>query len=73
MKFCLKKTKLWVHFINVFTRSFYVRRSQKCKKVLDLTVFFALLGSACVKTAHKHADEIDARLPTLNCFTELLY
>ena len=39
----------WVDFINVFTQSFYTGRSQKRKKLLDLTVFFALLGSSCVK------------------------
>ena len=33
--------------------SFYAHRSQKRKKVLDLTVFFALLGSLLVKAAHK--------------------
>ena len=39
--------------------SFYARRSQKCKKLLNLTVFFALLGSAHVKATCKHVDEID--------------
>ena len=42
-----------VDFINVFTRSFYARRSPKRKKVFELTVFFALLGSARVKAARK--------------------
>ena len=46
-------SKLGVNFINVFMRSFYALRSQKRKKMLDLTDFFALLGSACVKAAHK--------------------
>ena len=32
---------------------FYARRSQKRKKMLELTVFFALLGSSCVKAACK--------------------
>ena len=39
----------WVNFINMFMRSFYDRRSQKRKKLLELTVFFGLLGSARVK------------------------
>ena len=30
-----------------------MRRSQKSKKLLQLTVFFALLGSACIKAACK--------------------
>ena len=42
---------LGVNFINVFTRSFYARRSQKWKKLLDLTVFLRFLGSAFVKAA----------------------
>ena len=35
--------RLGVNFTNVFTRRFYARRSPKRKKLLDLTVFFALL------------------------------
>ena len=42
-----------VNFINMFTCSFYARRSQKRKKLLDMTVFFALLGSAHVNAASK--------------------
>ena len=42
-----------VNFINVFTHSFHERRSQRCKKLLNLTVFLALLGSAWVKAAHE--------------------
>ena len=34
-------------------RSFYTPRSEKRKKLLELSVFFALLGSACVKTVRK--------------------
>ena len=42
-----------VNFINVLTRSFYATWSQKRKKLLDVSVFFALLGSAHVKAACK--------------------
>jgi len=35
------------------TNSIYVRRSQRHKKLLDMTVFFALLVSAWVKAAHR--------------------
>ena len=42
-----------VNFINVFTPSFYDCRSQKRKKLLELTAFFVLLGSALVKAARK--------------------
>ena len=47
-----------VNFINVFTCSFYVRRSRKRKKQCYLTVFLALLGFVRVKAARKHVDEI---------------
>ena len=42
-----------------FMHNFYVRRSQKRKKLLDLTVFFALLGSLHVKAVRLDNDEID--------------
>ena len=48
-------------FINLFTHSFYKRTSQKHKKLLDLTVFFTLLGSARVNAGCKHIYEIDPR------------
>ena len=35
------------------TSSFYVQRSLKRKKLLNLTVFFVLLGSGCVKAARR--------------------
>ena len=48
-----KERRSVVNFINVFTRSFYTCRSWKRKKLLELTVFFALLGSALIKAACK--------------------
>ncbi len=36
-----------------FEHSFYMRRSQKCKKPDGLTVFFALWGSAFIKVERK--------------------
>ena len=42
-----------VNFINVFMGSFYTHSSQKHKKLFDLTVFFALLGSTHEKAACK--------------------
>ena len=41
--------------------SFYMRRSQKCKKDSQLKQLFALLGSACIKAACKHVGEIETR------------
>jgi len=43
----------WCKFYQRFTRSFYVHRSQKCKKTDGLTVFFALLGSVLIKVSCK--------------------
>ena len=37
----------------MFTHSFNKPRSRQSKKLLDLTVFFALLGSVCVKAERK--------------------
>jgi len=43
-----------------FTSSFCMRRSQKRKKDNQLiNVFFALLGSMCVKATQKNVNEID--------------
>ena len=44
---------LGVNFINMLTSSFYSSRSQKRKKLLNLTVFFALLEPVHVKAARK--------------------
>ena len=59
------------NFINLFTRSFYARRSQNCKKLLELIVFFALLGSTRVKAARKMLVKLtpierDAKRPNYN-------
>ena len=45
--------KSGVNFINLFMGSFYAHRSQKCKKLLDLIVFFVLFRSEGVKVARK--------------------
>ena len=50
---CTRIRKPKVNFINVFTRSFYARRSQKRKKDSQVKQLFALLGPACVKAACK--------------------
>ena len=42
-----------VNFINMITRSLYARRTRKRKKLLELTVLLALLGSVCVKAPWK--------------------
>ena len=49
----------WGQFHQHFTRSFYTHRSQKRKKNSQLKQLVALLGSASVKAACKHFDEID--------------
>ena len=45
-----------------FTCSFYVHRSQKCKKDNQLKQLFALLGSVHVKAERKQVDEMTAFL-----------
>ena len=49
-----------VNFINVFKCSFHVSSSQKRKKLLELTVFFALLWSAYLKVAPKMLVKLTA-------------
>ena len=43
----------WGQFHQHYTNSFYTCRSQKRKKLLELSVFFSLLESACIKAACK--------------------
>jgi len=43
----------WGQFHQCSMSIFYACRSQKRKKLLDMTVFFALLGSAGVKAARR--------------------
>ena len=61
---CIGVTLIWGQFHHHFTSSFYVRRSQKCIKDSQVKQIVVLLGSACIKAAHKHVDEID---PDLAC------
>ena len=51
------KSQFHQHFMS----NFYTRRSQKHYKDSQLKQLFALLGSACVKAARKHVDEIDPK------------
>jgi len=44
---------IWCQFYQRSTSSFYAWRSQKHKKIDNLTVFLALLGSAHVKAASR--------------------
>ena len=46
-----------------FMSSFYARRAQKPKKDSQLKQLFLLLGSAGVRAARKHVDEIDPCFP----------
>ena len=48
-----------VNFINKFTRSSYMLWSLKRKEETDLTVFLALLGSACIKSCSQNVGEIN--------------
>ncbi len=58
-KFCIKSyfirtsSNFWCQLHQHFTRSFHARRSQSAKKTDNLSVFFTLLRSACVKAVRK--------------------
>ena len=54
-----------VNYINMFTRSFYAQGSQKHKKLLELAVFFALLGSVQVKAPCKMLVKLTPGVITL--------
>jgi len=55
----------------MFTRSFYIRRSQKCKMTNDFAVIFAILGSTRVKAARKTLMRLtpdpDLWFPSASC------
>jgi len=51
---CLNEIELpGVNFTNVLQAAFMLVDPKSAKKQLELTVFFALLGPASVKAAHK--------------------
>ncbi len=54
----LMKLTLCVNFINVLQAAFKLAGPKSAKKTVKSRSFFALLGSAGVKAAHKHIDEI---------------
>ena len=54
---------------NLFTNSFCACRSRKRRKLLDLTVFLALLGSSGVKAAHKMMAKLTPYLPNRSSST----
>jgi len=58
-----------VNFTNMFTRSFYVCRSQKHKMTNDFTVIFTLLESTCVKAVHKTLMKLTPEAEGLLIFT----
>ncbi len=53
----------WGQFHQHFKHSFLACRSQKCKDIDDLTVFFALLVSAHTKALCKHVGEVNTWSP----------
>ena len=56
-----------VNLTNIFHKAF--KRSHKCKKDSQLKQLFPLSGSAHIKAARKHVDEIDPRCIKLNLIT----
>jgi hypothetical protein len=60
----LVKSTPGLNFTNIFTLSFYSRRSRKRKKTDDFTAYFTLLGYARVKAAH---NMLVKSTPERNC------
>ena len=50
---CKKEGRLGINFTNVLRAAFTFADPESAKKLLNLTVFFALLVSAGVKAAHR--------------------
>ena len=50
-----------VNFTNILRAAFTLADPKSAKRQVMLRSFFALLGSASIKAAHKHDDEIDPR------------
>ena len=69
----VKLTSPGVNFINVFTCCVYAQRSQKRKKLLELTVFFALLGSARVNAARKMLVKLTQAGPFVTCLSQTCF
>jgi len=53
----------WVNFINILRKAFMRTDPKSAKKTESLTVFFALLGSACVKTTQKKLMKLNPSVP----------
>jgi len=49
----LENQRVGVNFINVLRAAFTQPDPKSAKNTIKLSVFFALLGSACIKTAQK--------------------
>jgi len=47
------RVKPGVNFINVLRTAFMLVDSKSAKKIDNLTVFFTLLGPACIKAVHR--------------------
>ena len=50
---CVKTGSAGVNFTNVLRAASTRADPESAKKLIDLTVFFALLGSVCVKAARR--------------------
>ena len=66
---CRCRHRSWTNFTIVFMPTFYVSRSQMRKKLFDLTVFLALLGSACIKAARKMLVKLTLGFGSKDCAT----
>ena len=65
----LKIQRSGVNFTNVLQAAFTRANPNRVKKTVKLSSLFALLGSAPIKPACKHVDEIDPKLQYTDCKT----
>jgi hypothetical protein len=61
-----------LNFTNIFTLSFYARRSQKRKKTDNLTLFFTFLGSTCMKAVRRALMKFSPSFLTACCRTKFV-
>ena len=58
----MQKLKLGVNFTNVLRAAFMHADPKSAIKLLNLTVFFALLGAARIKAAHRMLLKLSKKL-----------
>ncbi len=67
----LRKRNLKVNFINILRAAYMCADPESAKKTDNLTVFFALLGSVCIKAARKMLEKLTLNLLFGFCVTAM--